>query len=89
MAKKPLTLRYKMADAGLFFGALGSVIYAGVTADGEGTSYISDFAKQLVSKPIVPLSIAGFYMAGGLADAMSGLVNFLTKINKNLEQKLE
>lgn len=87
--KKPL--RYKLADAGLYIGLLGSLIYAGVTADGEGASYISGFAKQLISEPIAPLTIGGFYVVGGLVDVVGELVDFVEqkKIRKNLEQNLE
>ncbi len=89
MIKK--ALRYKLADVGLFAGLFSSVIYAGVTADGEGANYISDFAKQLVSEPIIPISIGGFYAVGGLVDTVGGLVDLFTqkKIKKNLEQNLE
>ena len=89
MSKK--SLRYKLADRGLFIGLLGSVIYAGVTADEEGANYISGFAKQLVSEPIIPISIGGFYAVGGLVDVVGELVDFVKqkKIRKNLEQNLE
>jgi hypothetical protein len=89
MLKKPL--RYRLADKGLLIGLLGSLSYAAVTADGEGANYISGFAKQLVSEPIIPISIGGFYAVGGLVDAAGGFVDFVKqkKIRKNLEQNLE
>lgn len=77
-------LRCKFADVGLYFGAFGSLIYAGLTADGEGASYILDFAKQSISEPIIPLSVSVFYAVGALFD-----LDATGKNQKNLEQILK